>query len=93
MKHWKDTIIESGQIKWKRPRVKGIEDGKLDVYITIPLTSLFEAQAKKSFAAGMFRMMEFHVRKQGEGAVIELSDLMKLFNDCGLPEIARQFKE
>lgn len=90
MRHWKNTILKSNQIKWKRPPIKNIEDGKLDMLIKISLTSLFEIQAKTAFADGMLAMLEFHVKKQGENETIEIEDLIKFFTDCGLPEIGER---
>ncbi len=90
--HWKETVIKSKSIKWKAPKLVKIPDGKLDIFLELPLASLFEDQAKQSFAHGMFAVMQFHAqRSQEDKKVIELSDLVKLFNECGLPEIAKQF--
>ena len=89
--NWKDTVIKSESIKWKRLTPKNVEDGKLDFIFTLPLTSLFEYQAKTAFAQGMMTMMQFHIQSQTDNKLIEGSDLIKLFNDSGLPEIARQF--
>ena len=91
--HWKETVIRSKSIKWKKVMPKTIEDGKLDFTLTLPLTSLFEYQAKTAFAQGMMTMMQFHVQFQTDGELIEIDDLIKLFNDCGLPEIAKRFKD
>ena len=87
--------MKSEDIKWKGLPTENT-DGKLDIHLKIPLTNWIEAQAKASFAAGMFTMLRFHVQKQTEKnpiAIIEIADLIKLFNDCGLPDIANQFKE
>ena len=88
--HWKETVIKSKSIKWKLPKVKSIEDGKLDVTLTLPLTSLFEYQAKTAFAQGMMTMMQFHIQSQTNNKLIGTADIIKLFNDCGLPEIANK---
>jgi len=93
MKHWKETVIKSEQMKWKRPPIKNIDDGKLDVIITIPLTELFEAQAKGSFAEGMLSMMQFHMKSQTDEKYIGMTDIVKLFKDAGLPEIAAKFED
>jgi len=90
--HWKETLIRSEQIKWKRLPVKHIADGKMDIQVNIPLTDLCEAQAKEAFTGGMLTMLQFHVQRQVEERAIEIADLIKLFNDCGLPEAANQFK-
>jgi len=88
--HWKDTLIKSEELNWERPLVKHIADGKMDIQVNIPLTDLFEAQAKWAFAGGMITMLKFYVQKQ-EGTIGN-ADLIKLFEDCGLPEAANQFK-
>lgn len=93
MKHWKETIIKSKEIKWKRPPIKTIEDNKLDVIVTIPLTALFEAQAERSFAEGMLEMLRFHIQSQNDKKLIDVADLVKLFNECGFPRIAKRFNK
>ena len=90
--HWKETLIENERIQWKRLPIKHIADGKLDIQISIPLTKLLEAQAKEAFTGGMLTMLQFQTQKQTENSKIEIADLAKLFNDCGLPEAANQFK-
>ena len=90
--HWKKTLMKSEDIKWKGLHAENIA-GKLDIHLKIPLTNWIEAQAKASFAAGMLTMLQFHVQKQTEKSSIEVADLIKLFNDCGLPDIANRFKE
>ena len=89
--HWKDTVIKSSQIKWRNIKPKSIDDGKLDFDLHIPFTNLFERQAKISFAQGMMTMMQFHTQSQTDKKLIEISDVVKLFNECGLPEIAKRF--
>lgn len=94
IKHWRDALATSKEIKWKRPPIKHIEDGKLDIIITVPLTELFEAQTKRAFGYGMIAMLDFHVRKQKDDKLIEVQDIIDLFNRFGLPEIAdRMFKQ
>lgn len=92
MKHWKETVFKSEQIKWKRPPIKNIKDGKLDILITIPLTSLFEAQARHAYIEGMRSMMEMLIQSQTEKRVIEVTDIVKLLNDCGFPELAKEIQ-
>lgn len=87
MKHWKETLIKSENIKWTRPRVKTIKDGKLDFILTVPVTSLFESQARQSFAEGMIEMLKFHIYHDAKP--IEFPEIVKLFGDCGLPEVAK----
>ncbi len=92
--HWKETVLKSEQIKWKGPRIKNIADGKLDFNIHLPLTALFEDQAKQAFAHGMLTMYAFLTTDQHqEVKIITRADLSKLFQDCGLPEIAKQIEE
>jgi len=89
--NWEDTLIKSTNIKWNRPRIKSTNDGKLDFDLHIPLTELFRGQAKTSFAHGMMTMMQFHVSHQEDNKEkIELKDVVDLFNECGLPEIAKK---
>jgi len=91
IEHWRDALADSSEIKWKRPPIKNIEDGRLDIIITVPLTELFEAQTKRAFGYGMIAMMDFHIQKQMSKKRIEVQDIIDLFNNFGLPEIARQF--
>jgi len=94
IQHWKDALATSKEIKWKRPPIKNIEDGKLDIIVTVPLTELFEAQTKRAFAYGMLAMLDFHVQKQKGYKPIEVQDIIELFNKFGLPELANQmFKQ
>ena len=90
--HWKDAMIKSSEFHWKKPLVENVEDGKLDVIVNIPLTSLYEKQAKRAFTHGMLTMLQFNVKKAEENSPIDISDLVKLFTDCGLPEIAKKIK-
>lgn len=39
----------------------------------------------------MITMLEFHIKKQTDNALIEVEDLVNLFNEVGLPELAQQF--
>ena len=89
IKHWRDALADSGEIKWKRPPIKNIDDGKLDIIITVPLTELFEAQTKRAFGYGMLAMLAFHVQKQKGRKRIGVQDIVDLFNNFGLPEIAK----
>jgi hypothetical protein len=50
--NYKDTILKQSQIKWHRPPVKYIDDGKLDLVLNIPLTAVIEGQAEQSFFLG-----------------------------------------
>jgi len=91
--HWRDAVIKSKSITWKKAKVETSEDGKLDFTLTLPLTSLFEGQTKKAFLEGMFTMMEFYTQHQADNRPIEVIDLVNLFNDCGCPETAKQFEK
>jgi len=84
MKHWKETLLKSENIKWTRPRIKNIKDGKLDFNLTIPFTGLFESQARQSFAEGMIEMLKFHIHHDNNKP-IEFDEIVQLFEDCGLP--------
>ena len=93
IKHWRDALVTTKEIKWKRPPIKNVEDGKLDIIITIPLAELFEAQTKRAFGYGMLAMLNFHVHRSEADKPIELEELINLFKEFGLPEIAdRMFK-
>ena len=87
--HWRESLIKSEDIKWK-PMLKVINDNNLDFNLHLPLTALFEAQARQAFAFGMVTMMKFHIGYQGDEKPIEIADVIKLFNDCGLPEVAKK---
>ena len=85
--NWEETLIKSKNIKWKH-LIKNTGDGKLDFVLHLPLTELFRAQAKYSFGCGMWTMMQFEIKHQEDKKSIEVSDVVALFNECGLPEIA-----
>jgi hypothetical protein len=90
--HWKDTVLKSSQIKWTNCKPKSIDDGKLDFDLHIPLTSIFEGQARISFAQGLTTMFEFmndliQTKKQ-----INLQDFVKFYEDCGYPDFAKDIK-
>ena len=82
--HWKDTVIKSEQILWKRPKIKTIKDNKLDFILTLPFTNLFEQQAKHSFFEGVRVTMEFIRDKEGEFGVSDINDFLI---DCGYAEV------
>ncbi len=86
--NWKDTVIKN--ITWQPPELTVKDDDKLDFTLTIPLTAMFEAQAKQSFAMGVNAGLQFYIRHQGQ--TITSEDLLAFFNECGLPEIAELFK-
>jgi hypothetical protein len=90
---WEGTIIKSKDFKWEQPAIKNTADGKLDFNIHIPLTALFERQARRSYARGMFDMMLFQIQMQKSKKIIDAKDLQNLFTKVGLPEIAEKFKD
>ncbi len=91
--HWKETVIKQRQIKWKPLKVANVEDGKLDIILTIPLTNLIEGATKSAFTHGMLTMLQFHIQKGREKKIIEVPDLVKLFIESGLPEVAKELEE
>ena len=93
MAHWEDTLIKSSDIKWKRLRVTSTDDGKMDLDLHLPLTNLFRGQAKRSFEAGIAAAFQFHMKIYEESRPIEIEDLASFFNECGLPELAKQVIE
>jgi hypothetical protein len=88
-KHWRETVVRSEDLRWKRPQMELVEDGKADIRITIPLTKLLQQQAQLSYAEGMLTMLKFH-RGWPRGKPIQFSDIMKLLRDCGLGDIAKK---
>ena len=88
--NWENTVIKSEDIKWKRPPIKNIKDGKLDIIITIPLTDLIRSQAKHSFMQGMSVVIDFFVKHQKENKPIEHDELVTLFKECNLPELVER---
>ena len=87
--NWRESVLKSHEVKWTRPIPKNIDDGKMDIIITLPLTALFEAQAKRSFAAGMDTAMKFFAKYLEGDKPIEVEDLVKFFADSGFPEKAK----
>ena len=88
--HWRDSLLKSEQVKWRRPPVKNIKDGKLDILITLPLTALFEVQAQRAFGDGMLAMATFQIKMYEANKVPQLTDFVKLFEEVGLPGYAEQ---
>ena len=89
---WERTLIKSMEIKWKH-KMRIIADGELDLDLHIPLTDLFKAQAKIAYVHGVFDMLKFQAKQQGENKTIEVQDLYDFFINAGYPEIAARFKE
>ena len=84
--HWRETLIKSSDIAWKKLKPITTDDGKLDIILSLPLTTLFEQQAKRSFALGMNVVLQFLTQHHKENKPIEPEDIVKLLYDCGLPE-------
>lgn len=59
--NWKDTVIKNKDIQWKHPKIKYVEDGKIDFILTLPLTHIIEMQAKRSFLMGIMDYNAFIV--------------------------------
>lgn len=85
--NWEEILIKSKDIKWKH-HLKNTSDGKLDFDLHLPLTDLFRGQTKIAFSQGMLTMLQFHIKHQEDKKAIEVEDLVALFRECGLPEIA-----
>ena len=93
IKHWRDALADSKEIKWKRPPIKNIDDGKLDIIITVPLTELFEAQTKRAFGYGMIVMLDWYIQRQKVRKPIEIQEITDMFTSFGVPEIANQIAQ
>lgn|GEM_PF-4746412 len=90
IRHWRDALFTEKEIKWKRPPIQNIDDGRLDVIITVPLTELLEAQTQRAFGYGMIAMLNFHIERLKTKCPIDPQDIVDLFTSFGLPEIAEQ---
>jgi len=86
--NWKGTLLKNKNIKWKPAKVEYIKDEGLDFVIVFPLTSLFEAQAKASFSAGVLTALTWVAQKQGKP--IKKIDLIEFLADIELSELANQ---
>ena len=87
--NWKETVLKSSEIKWRRPKMKSVDDGKLDFIIHLPLTNLFRRQAKRAFSHGVAATLAFIAKHQESGRPIETSDIVAFLNECDLPELAK----
>lgn len=57
---WRDSLIKSKDIKWQRNvKAKNVEDNKLDINIFLPLTTIFEGQARQSYLCGVVDTLAF----------------------------------
>ena len=88
--HWRDALIDSKEIKWNHSPIENIDDGKLDIIITVPLTQLFEAQTQRAFGCGMIAALNFFAERQKSKGPIDPQELVDLFTSSGVPEIAEQ---
>ena len=59
MKKYSDTLLQNKDIKWRVPKWKISEDGKVDIDIHIPLTAILRKQAYWSFNWGVAALLEF----------------------------------
>jgi hypothetical protein len=91
---WQDTIIKQTEFEWKSPKFKQVDDNKLDIIVTIPLQSLIEAQAKRSFQNGVIAMLYFTAQAPEKDGKITTESLLEQFKEWEMPEnILRQIKE
>ena len=61
MKKYSDTLLQNKDIKWRVPKWKISEDGKVDIDIHIPLTAILQKQAYRSFNYGVGALLDFLV--------------------------------
>ena len=87
MVNYKDTILAQKQIKWKRPPAKVIDDGRVDIIITIPLTEILDLQAKTSYFAGANEIFKFIIEKLLNHEEFDEDEIKNKLRDMGL-EIA-----
>ena len=59
MTTYKETILKTQDVNWKQPTIKLVEDGRMDLIFTIPLTEVLDLQAKLSFFAGIKAVTDF----------------------------------
>jgi hypothetical protein len=59
---YKNYLIKSKNVKWKPVEIKNVEDGKMDFILTIPLTEMFDNQAKAAFMGGVLALFKFAER-------------------------------
>lgn len=84
MGSYKDTILKQEQIKWKRPPVKIINDDKVDLIITIPLTEILDCQAKTSYFAGANEIFKYIMSVIDEKKIINEDDVKSKLREMGL---------
>ncbi len=86
--HWKDTVLKQREIRWSHPEFKYVDDNKIDIILTIPITRLLEEQARRSFTNGVFEMLK-HVANTPIDDSVDVSQVLKdKFIEWGLPQNA-----
>ena len=81
---YQDTILTDEQIQFRPLPVKRIEDGKVDIVVTIPLTNLLEAQAKASFFVGITECFKWFMRSFGDNKIPTEEDVKLQLAEWGL---------
>ena len=85
---WKDTVFKQSQIRWQNPEFKYVDDGNIDITLTILLTNLLEQQARQSFTIGVAEVLK-HMGSVPVDGSANLSKLLKdKFIEWGLPQEA-----
>ncbi len=87
---WERTLLKSTDLKWQH-KIKNTADGKMDFDLRLPLTDLFKAQAKQSYAQGLMDAINFIIKHEGDNFTKE--DLFKLFNEAGLSDLNEALKK
>jgi hypothetical protein len=85
--NYKDTVLKQGQFSWKPSKWKESKDGKIDLRINIPLTNLFDVQAKQSFMRGVAEALSFMGNCQKDETMITSELLKSKFKEWGIPEL------
>lgn len=82
--NYKETIIKKENIKIKPLPVKWVDDGKVDIIMTIPLTAFLDAQAKQAFFAGAKDMFEFFVETIAKNKIPSEEDMKAKLREMGM---------
>ena len=90
---YKDTIIKQCEIIWKPLKIRQTKDGKIDMKVNIPLTALFDAQAKRSFMRGVAEALSFVGNCQESKTIITTELLDSMFTMWGIPELSKLTKK
>jgi hypothetical protein len=92
--HYKETLLKQKEIKFRMPKLKINDDGKVDIAIHIPLTNILEGQALKSFTYGVFAIIELHANCVAENMILTTGMIRAKFIEWGLPlHLANKFPE